>query len=201
METNSRSIMRDEDCDFLHEHIIKYRDQANDKQNKSLIVKAKLLDPASLDQAAGLLYTYICMSLGPFPGRTLLLHAPSSAYSKGERAEDQVLAMLKRIRIMSIAERDDSLQDRIDIMPHCFILHMDKRNPQHEASRASRIIGARSKFMMLQHVPELFFQQFDQIVIIDDVSTTGHTLHALRNLFARTYPTLADRVRTISIAH
>lgn len=215
METNSKSVLNERD--FLHEHIIKYRDETggepDGRTNKDLIVKAKLLEPASLDRAARLLYTYICMPAERpqsanrvierrrTPDRTLLLHAPSSAYAKGERAEDQVLSILKRIRHASIAERVDSLRDKIDIMPHFFILHRDKRNPQHEASRASRIIGARSKFRMLQPVPELFFQQFDQILIIDDVSTTGHTLHALAQLFIKTYPMLADRVRTISIAH
>ncbi len=216
METNSSSrlnidiLAKDENSyerDFLHEHIIKYRDGpgANGgKSNKDLIMRAKLLNPASLDQAAGLLYTYICMILAQTPhtgSRILLLHAPSSAYAKGERAEDQVLAVLKRVRMMSIADTDPRLRDRIDILPHFFILHYDKRNPQHEADRAGRIAGARSKFKILKRAPELLFEQFDQIIIIDDVSTTGHTLHALHSLLSHAYPSIANRLRTISIAH
>lgn len=193
--------------DFHHEHIVKYREHpglSGGKSNKDLIVKAKLLDAASLDRCAELLYTYICMILRQDLGqntRILLLHAPSSAYAKGERAEDQVLAMLKRVRHMSIAETDPALRDRIDVLPHFFILNYDKRNPQHEADRSARIAGARSKFKVLKRVPELLFEQFDQIIIVDDVSTTGHTLHALGQLFAKTYPMIANRLRTISIAH
>lgn len=177
--------------DYRHEFLIKYQE----KENKELLRNIKLLDPKALDRGAELLYTYICMDKGENgyeKERILLLHAPSSAYAKGERKVDQVLEMLKRV---------GKISSKIDIMPHFFILNYDKRNPQHEADRITRIENARSKFKIFLDVPEFFIKKYDLIYIIDDVSTTGHTLHALANLIVEKYPEIANRIQTLSIAH
>jgi predicted amidophosphoribosyltransferase len=194
--------------DYRHTFIIPYRNPAN----KDLICKIKLMDPPSLGRGAELLHTYICNAavVGSHM-RILLLHAPSSAYAKGERKEDQVLHMLRRIARMhskmplmatvrNIHEHG-VMPLRIDILPHFFILNHDKRNPQHEADRQTRITNAKAKFRIFHKAPGFFIKTFDLIYIIDDVSTTGHTLHALASLICAAYPEIADRVRTVSIAH
>ncbi len=173
--------------DYRHEFLIKYQDP----DNKELLRNIKLLDPKALDRGAELLYTYICMDKG-LQVRILLLHAPSSAYAKGERKVDQVLEILKRI---------GKIAPMIDIMPNFFILNYDKRDAQHEANREVRIANARSKFRIFLDVPHFFIKRYDLIYVIDDVSTTGHTLHALANLIVEKYTDVADRVRTLSIAH
>ncbi len=173
--------------DYRHEFLIKYQDS----ENKELLRNIKLLEPKALDRGAGLLYRYICMDKG-VQGRILLLHAPSSAYAKGERKVDQVLEMLKRIGKMNAS---------IDIFPHFFILNYDKRGSQHEADRATRIENARSKFRIFLDVPEFFINRYEKIYIIDDVSTTGHTLHALGNFIIEKYPEIAESVQTLAIAH
>jgi predicted amidophosphoribosyltransferase len=170
--------------DYRHEFLIKYQE----KENKDLLRDIKLLDSKALDRGAELLYRYICID----KGRILLLHAPSSAYAKGERKVDQVLEMLKRI---------GKIDAQIDILPHFFILNYDRRDAQHEADRATRIENARSKFKIFLDVPDFFIKKYDRIYIIDDVSTTGHTLHALLELMKTSYPAIAERVRTLSIAH
>lgn len=185
--------------DHRHPHLLAYQD----KEAKALIRGIKLLDPPSLDEGARLLYehlraaanthasmqadTYICMPI-------LLLHAPSSAYANGERPIDQVLAMLQRVAALSSAMH-------IDVMPHSFILSYDQRAAQHAADRSARIANARTKFKILRKTPEALLLRYDRIYVIDDVSTTGHTLHALLELMKTSYPTIADRFQALSIAH
>ncbi len=192
--------MTDRIPDYAHTFLIAYQEE----ENKKLLRDIKLLDPNSLARGAELIYTYICMDTGidegPLGGtRNLLLHAPSSAYAKSERNSDQVLDMLKRIGKISARGIEHGLH--IDIMPHFFILNYDKRDAQHEANRALRIENARHKFRIFLNVPESCLDRYDRIYIIDDVSTTGHTLQALASLLADTYPRLAGRVRTLAIAH
>lgn len=184
------------ESDYRHPFLIPYRIA----ENKALLRGIKLLDRPSILRGASLLHTYICMPSDRHMGRTLLLHAPSSAYANGERKTDQVLAMLKAIARSSAAmpARDRPL---IDIMPHLFILNRDKRSAQHAANRADRISNARGRFRILLPVPECFMRRYARIFIIDDVSTTGHTLHALSSLLASAYPGIADRISTLSIAH
>ncbi len=185
--------------DHRHPHLLAYQD----KESKALIRGIKLLDPTCLDEGARLLHTYICMDKG-VKGRILLLHAPSSAYANGERTIDQVLALLKRIAAMhclSSCTAHRKTRPHIDIMPHFFILNHDRRNAQHDAGREARIANAKTKFKILRPVPEALLMQYDQIDIIDDVSTTGHTLHALMELMKASYPAISARISALSIAH
>lgn len=230
MKINIKSE-KDTRKDIRHTSLLPYKDPTN----QELIKNLKLLDKTAINQAALLIieHIYECHinnifssipdtihGENPKPNECdsilhsiLLLHAPSSAFSKGERKYDQVLEVIKAIDKQSRAWRPDldqkqkkaictlSPEIRIAVLPHFFILNHEHRNAQHSSDRQTRLLDAWRKFKIFIKLPLDFFDKYKTIYIIDDVSTTGHSLAALRQICIEKYPSLEGKIKTLALAH
>lgn len=157
-----------------------------DEKVKEIVKKNKNLDKEANIYMANELYTYIVsdMTANNYSEtrlNTLLLHAPSSSFARGDKSKDHMTIILEEIK--NFADMQKII--KIDIFPHFFIIDADKRKSQHQKDRSMRITDSKTRFNTLSKIDQnfmWFIQKYDSVYIIDDVLTTGATLTSLASL-------------------
>ncbi len=160
---------------------------------KETIRKSKNLDPMATRQIAEAIYHEIQNDLTDSKSRTLLLHAPSSAFARKQKKLDHMAVILEKIK--------DRAGNRVDICLHAFIIDVDKRKSQHEKNKIERIKDSKSRYRILFTFHRDFINSYDFIYILDDVMTTGATMLGLMDILSRMLPASKQNVRGITFCH
>ncbi len=159
---------------------------------KEIVRKSKNLDPKAMEYIATVIFRAIKADLygktGDRPAevlsKTLLMHAPSSSFARGQKRRDHMAIILEKIK--------DTADLEIDICLHAFIIDVDKRKSQHEKDKAERISDSKTRYKLLFKTPLMWDTKFDQnfihsydlIYVLDDVQTTGATLQILTSIIS-----------------
>lgn len=134
--------------------------------------------------AAELLACLLDQYLDTLPTTTLVVPLPLSPRRQRQRGHNQIMTILSHCKHPLAKNQHRLLQRRKDTLP------------QSHLSRKERLQNVRYCFLA---TPDLPISPSAELLVIDDVVTTGATLGAAINTLKRAYPQLT--VRGLALAH
>ncbi len=186
------------------------KDYKNEKV-KEIVKKSKNLDQVALEYIAKELYEQICAvtsnsncpSSEGRPTEMLILHAPSSSFTRRQKKKDHMALICGYIKEFNDADEDQT-KPKMDICPNFFLIDMDQTKSQHEKTREERLLSDESKFTLLYK--QIFgLRSYKYIYIVDDVLTTGATLQVLvkiiQNIVSNLPETHSAEVKSLAFCH
>jgi predicted amidophosphoribosyltransferase len=116
----------------------------------------------------------------PLGAPAYIIHAPSSSFTSGKRAWDQMHELSKTIAARMNIDNPfmSSLDDAI-----LFNDFVRTEKSQHESSRSERLNSSKDKFCLSGEFCEILsIRRGSKVICIDDVTTTGATLSSICGL-------------------
>lgn len=164
--------------------------------SKDLIIGIKSLSVPDIHTAGMLLYQYIVNHIiNSFPTQKILLvHCPSSTYATGLRPKDQLAELLTYIK------RIHHTDVHLDVFLHTIRIKRTYRTAQHDKNKYHRINDSRDKFECGASIPLSLLNRYTCICIIDDVVTTGASLHAVKEIY-RERLSYTGHIILLALAH